>query len=231
MNPTYPIAETLEAARSQRLAYAKVTVLAYALWLVAYELVGHYAKTLQTLDLTSYWDRSIPLIPEAVWVYELAYLLPLVALPLIRDWHRVNVALLAAVLANASAFVVYLCLPVAFSRPSLGSSLAERMLAFEYAMDFSPGANNLPSMHVTLSLLVLFALLRQGLTAKRETVIVALVIAISAATVLVKQHLLIDVMAGAVWAFAAWTIAVRHYARRQGFDQPPLVALRRMWSF
>jgi hypothetical protein len=56
------------------------------------------------------------------------------------------VAVVAIVLANAAAFAVYVALPVAFPRPPLGSSLAERVLAAQYAADFSPGANKLPSM-------------------------------------------------------------------------------------
>ena len=60
----------------------------------------------------------------------------------------------------------YLALPIAFPRPELGSSLAERVLAVEYAADFRPGANKLPSLHVTFAWL---ASVRRRVAVARST--------------------------------------------------------------
>jgi hypothetical protein len=101
--------------RSQRvrhaLHYAKVMFVAYVVWLGAFEIVGHYAATLHTVDLTSAWDRATPLIPAFVWPYEACYLLPVVSLFVIKDWRRFKVALVALLIANVTAFVVYLLVP------------------------------------------------------------------------------------------------------------------------
>ena len=60
--------------------FAKVLFVTYALWIAAFETVGRYAATLHTVDLTTAWDRAIPLVPAFVWPYELCYAVPLFAL-------------------------------------------------------------------------------------------------------------------------------------------------------
>lgn len=212
----------------ERAVYCKITLCAYILWIIGFEIVGHYATTLSTNDPTSSWDRAIPLVPAAIWPYEACYLLPFLACLLIRNWHSLNIALVAALLANLVAAAAYLLFPVAFPRPVLGSSLAERVLALEYAWDFSPGANNLPSMHVAMSWLWLFACRKQGIGRPVELALTALVISISISTLLVKQHLLIDVLAGFACACVAWKAAHVWYARKHYFAMAPLEALRRM---
>jgi len=202
-------------------------VCAYLVWVLCYELVGHAAALLPTHDLTSALDRAIPLWPPAVWVYEACYVLPLVPVLLARDWHRINVWLLACLLANLSAFVVYMALPVAFPRPVLGDSWAERVIAFEYAIDFEPGANNLPSMHVTLSWLAAFACARQGRSPLLVALLATLAALISVSTVLVKQHLVWDVVAGLGWAPASWLLAKALYRRRLRPELSPLANLAR----
>jgi hypothetical protein len=205
--------------RSQRvrhaLHYAKVMFVAYVVWLGAFEIVGHYAATLHTVDLTSAWDRATPLIPAFVWPYEACYLLPVVSLFVIKDWRRFKVALVALLIANVTAFVVYLLVPVAFPRPELGSSLSERVLALEYAADFHPGANKLPSMHVAMSWIMVIAMWRQRQRAI-DIALGVLLALITIAPVFVKQHLLIDVALGVPWGLAAYWVAGRVYRWRTG---------------
>jgi hypothetical protein len=198
-----------------RARYALVLVTGYLIWTISYQLVGRFAAQLPTHDLTSALDRAIPLWPLAVWPYEACYLLPFVPVLIARDWHRVNIWLLACLLANLSAFLVYLALPVAFPRPSLGNSLAERIIALEYELDFHPGANNLPSMHVALSWLTLFACHRQGLPRYAFAALTSLVLAITPATLLVKQHIVLDAVTGLIWALASWQIVSHYYWKRR----------------
>lgn len=194
--------------------YAKVMLVAYVIWFGAFEIVGRYAATLRTVDLTSAWDRATPLIPAFVWPYETCYLLPLLSLFVIKDWHRFNVALLALLIANLTAFAVYLIVPVAFPRPLLGSSLSERVLALEYAADFHPGANKLPSMHVAMSWIMVTAMWRQARHRTVDVVLAVLVVLITIAPVFVKQHLLIDVALGVPWGLGAYWVAGRVYRWR-----------------
>lgn len=212
--------------RALRQRYALVVLAGYVMWTLSYELVGIHAARLPTLDLTTALDRAIPLWPPAVWPYEACYLLPLVLVLVARDWHRVNIWLLSCLLANLSAFVIYVAVPVAFPRPTLGTSLAEQVIALEYAWDFHPGANNLPSMHVTLSWLTFVACYGQGLRRLWLVLLTLLVVAITPATLLVKQHLVVDAISGLVWAIVSWKLAARYYWARVSPAQSPLAGLR-----
>jgi len=200
--------------------FGKILLFSYALWIAAFELVGRWAQTLPTHDLTTAWDRAIPLVPAFIWPYEACYALPLVALLLFRDWHRFNVGLLAIAIASLLAFTVYFVLPVAFPRPVLGTSLSERVLAAELAGDFSPGANKLPSLHVAISWILLFAVWGEARRRWVDLALAALVVAITVSTVLVKQHLLIDVFTAVPLAAGAFALAGWLYRRPAPFARP-----------
>jgi len=221
----------MRIAPSQKLVwhYAKVLVLAYAIWLGTFEIVGHYASTLHTHDLSSSWDRATPLLPDFVWPYEACYVMPLASLFVMKDWHRFNIALVAFVVANVTAFVVYLALPIAYARPELGQSLAEKVLAMEYAADFQPGANKLPSMHVAMSWIMVCAMWRQARHRWVDFVLAALASLITVAAVFVKQHLWIDVIFGVPWGFASYAIAGVLYRRRVSPDHSARQALVRFF--
>jgi hypothetical protein len=209
--------------------YAKVMLVAYALWFAAFEVVGNYAATLHTVDLTSAWDRATPLVPAFVWPYEACYLLPVISLFVIKDWHRFNVALLALLIANVAAFVVYLLVPIAYPRPELGPSLSERVLALEYAADFHPGANKLPSMHVAMSWIMVSAMWRQARQRWVDGALGVLVGLVTVAPLFVKQHLIIDVVVGVPWGLGAYWLARRAYHRVISHGEAPRQALARLF--
>ncbi len=220
----------IEFPSSDRRFYTSVAVVAYLLWLVAFEVVGSLAATLQTFDLTTRLDRAIPVIPAFVWPYELCYLFPFLPLLVLRDWRRYNAALLAFVLANATAFVLYLLLPIAFPRPTLGSSLSARLLASEYAADFNPGANNLPSMHVAISWIVWLVMRgERGRLLDGVTFVIACAITVS--TLFVKQHMVADVAVGMVWGVGWWAIARRLDVRLTEPAASPREALVQLFDF
>ena len=85
---------------------------------------------------------------------------------------------------------------------------SERVLALEYRADFGEGANNMPSLHVTFAWLVVLACRRLGPRAAGAG-LPLVATAISASTLLVKMHILADVVAGAALAPASWAAAGR----------------------
>ncbi|MCC6899317.1 MAG: phosphatase PAP2 family protein [Polyangiaceae bacterium] len=208
-----------------RLFYAGVSLAAYTLWFGTFFAVGRYAATLPTIDPTSALDRRIPLVVELVWIYELCYLMPFLALVILRDWHRFNVALVALAIANGAAFVVYLTVPIAFPRPALGTGWADRVLAFEYAADFQPGANKLPSMHVAIAWILACAMRGQHPRRAVGLALWLLAALISASTLFVKQHIVIDVAVGIPWGLGAWLLAKRLYPKLVDPALPPERAL------
>lgn len=140
--------------KRDRKFYIKVSLVVYFTWAVVFEAVGWYASTLPAEDLTTHVDRQIPFIPVFIWAYLLCYVFPFLPLFVIKDWHRFNRGLLAIILANISAFTVYLTFPISFPRPELGHTLSEHLLSFIYGVDFHPGANKLPSLHVTFAWII-----------------------------------------------------------------------------
>lgn len=188
-----------------RLREGAILLATYVAWIVAYDAVGRYASTLPARDLTTALDRAIPLVPDFVWAYELCYVFPFLSLLVVRDRHRFATARWSIAIAVAVAFAAYVILPVSFERPPLGESLSERVLAFEYAMDFTPTVNNLPSLHVAISWILGRAMLGQRGRVV-DALIVTIVAAITVSTVFVKQHLLYDVAAGSVLAAGTWSL-------------------------
>jgi len=212
----------------ERRFYIKASLLAYLAWIIVFEAVGFYAVTLPTRDVTLPLDRHIPLISGFIWPYLLCYIFPFLPLFVVKDWHRFNIAALAVLLANAAAFLVYFLLPIAFPRPDLGPSLSDRILALQYRYDFQPGANKLPSLHVTFAWVVYLVCGKQGLGRFRESLVFLTALLISVSTLFVKQHILLDVLAGAAWGFAAWFAAGRLYPRLAAPDLGPPEAFKRV---
>jgi membrane-associated phospholipid phosphatase len=201
------------------------TLIGYLVWIAVFEGVGRFASTLATADPTLAIDARIPFWAPAIWIYELCYLLPLVPALLLDDWHRFNRMVLAFVLANLVAFAVYLVYPVDFPHPVPGPDLSARLVAFEYSADFHPGANHLPSLHVAVAWLVWLVCL--GQRTLRSTLLLCTAVAISVATLLVKQHVLLDVIGGVALALLAWWVAGRLYPALIA-DAAPGEALRRV---
>ena len=212
----------------ERIYYLKVSLLAYIVWIILFEAVGFYAMTLPASDVTLPLDRQIPLLPAFIWPYLLCYIFPFLPLAVVTDWQRFNRALLAIILANAAAFLVYIWLPIAFPHPELGSSLSDRILALQFRYDFQPGANKLPSLHVTYAWIVYLVCKKQGLGRLREGLIFVTAVLISVSTLFVKQHILLDVLAGTAWAFASWFAAGRLYPRLAAAGVAPAGVLKRI---
>lgn len=196
-----------------RFDYLKLSLLIYSAWIIIFEAVGLYALNLPTRDLSLPLDHRLPLISEFIWPYLLCYVFPFLPLFVVKDWHRFNRALLAIILANAAAFLFYLFLPVAFPRPALGTGLSDRVLDLQFRYDFQPGANKLPSLHVAFAWIVYLVCRKQGLGNGRERLIGLAAALISVSTVFVKQHIVLDALAGAALAFAAWFAAGLLYPR------------------
>jgi len=198
----------------ERLKLAAVVVGGIGVWLWAYESVGAYASRLPAHDFSTPLDRALPVVPSAVFVYLLCYVLPLLPVLVVRERRALFVAALAAVLLNVLAFSTYVTLPVAFPRPHLGDSWPEQVLAFIYSWEFTPGANNMPSLHVATSWLV-WLVCRPYLSLAAGRWLLLLVLAIFVSTLLVKQHILVDVLTGVPYAQLALAAAQRLFAARR----------------
>jgi membrane-associated phospholipid phosphatase len=180
---------------------------AYALWVTSYELVGRYAMHLTPHDLTTPLDTWLPFWPQWVWVYALTYVVPVVAVIVIRADRNIHRALLAVTLASAAAYLVYLVFPVASPRPALAASISERALGLIHRMDVP--ANQLPSLHVANAIILYAAVTRDRPSRGLRVLMFMLAAGIALSTLFVKQHLVADVALGLVWGLAAERTAGR----------------------
>jgi membrane-associated phospholipid phosphatase len=215
---------------SPRKYYIKLFLISYIIWIILFQIVGRYAATLETYDPTIFLDHMIPVSPNFIWFYEFCYFFPFLLLFVVKDFHRMNIVLISAILANLSAFVVYFAFPIAFPRPELGQSIAEQIMALEYRADFYPGANNLPSMHVTFAWLVYFGSRYQGLGKIGLGVVLFITIMITVSTLFVKQHMVLDVIAGILWAFLSWWVAKFFYNKFADPNLPPHSVLGQLFK-
>ena len=215
---------------SERPFYIRLLMVVYSAWLIVFESVGRYAATLATHDPTTSLDRLIPVVPEAVWLYDFCFVLPLVILFVVHEGHLLNRAVIAIFVSTLSACVVYLLYPVAYPLPELGTSISDRLLALHYELDFRPGANKLPSLHVANAWMIWLAVRSSGVRRVTRTVFLVLAITISLSTLLVKQHLILDVALGFVWAFPSWWLAGTLYARINRYGLSGADTVRALWS-
>jgi len=116
-------------------------------------------------------------------------------------------------LVHLTCFVVFLLIPTTNIRPELaGNTISEKMLRFVYAMDGGTAPSNLlPSIHCYVSWLCY-----RGLHGAREipvwyqrfSLVAALLIILS--TQVLKQHYLVDAVAGMVLVEFGW-----HFFRKK----------------
>lgn len=153
------------------------------------------------------WDRSIPFSPAWIWPY-LAYF-PLCLTPLLLSEVRSDKVVFRKTAAGfliqfGAAFAVFWALPSQVMLPPLGEP-GFNAAAMDLLRRVDPGFNVFPSLHVANAVYVasLFARLRGGWPSAAVWAVSAAVVA---STVLVKQHYLADLPAGAALGAAAFAL-------------------------
>lgn len=171
-----------------------IGLLMFGIWAAGYFSIshvveGHSASTLPELDL----DDRIPFIPEFVFIYLSIY--PLFLLPFfyIRNAAFFRVFSWAYITVMVVCYATYLTYPVAMMRPSLEeSSFSTWALRIVYNTD--KPVNCFPSMHVAMSLLASLTIMEVHRVRGLLALLLTLFIAIS--TLFIKQHYVMDVVAG-----------------------------------
>ena len=160
-------------------------------------------------DFTMAFDREVPLLPVFVWFYILAF--PFWAVNYILAAQRGKDQFYRFVATDLTihltCFVIFLILPTTNVRPEItGNSWSEQMLQFVYAMDGGNSPSNLfPSIHCYVSWLSWHSVHKSEKIPEwyqHFSLIFAILIIIS--TQVLKQHYLVDAVAGVVLVELAW---------------------------
>jgi membrane-associated phospholipid phosphatase len=152
------------------------------------------------------FEKRIPLVPVAFPVYAAVYLeaaLPIVLLRTVREYVHLQAA---CITASILALVVFAIFPMTYPRPPADlHGAVPHLLAIEWSVD-GP-ACTFPSLHVAFAWLLAFALGTGSLLRRVLWRVNAALI--SVATLLVKQHFLVDVVAGVALAGGVWKMTPR----------------------
>jgi membrane-associated phospholipid phosphatase len=153
-------------------------------------------------------DRAIPFWPVTALLYFGTFVFLVVSFLAQPDHEQRTRFLYANVLAQIVGTVIFVFWPVSYPRelfplPDTAGALGAQLLGFMRAMD-TP-VNCLPSLHVSTTTLCVLAV--SGRRWFGAAVVIGLAMAIS--TLTVKQHYVVDVLAGMGQGAAAWWICFR----------------------
>lgn len=169
----------------------------YALFLSAYTIANRTIAIDSAVDLTMPPDLLIPFIPEFIYPFYLLY--GFIVLPsfLIKDrglFYRTASAFSALIVLSVIIFIFF---PVVVPRPDfVPGSFSGRLVSCVYQMDRP--LCGFPSLHVSASLLATLAVFRNNRT--QGVLFLVLFILTSAATLFIKQHVVLDAAGGIAMA-------------------------------
>jgi len=142
-------------------------------------------------------DRWLPLVPEFIVFYMLGYVFVLVPCLAVHRRHDFYAATVSFCCILAIGFLLFRYVPVHMDKPlATGAEWFSRWTRFQQAVD-TP-YNNFPSLHVALNVFAFGLLTWQAGRLSWWWLPVPVLIVLS--TLLVKQHLVLDVLAGFVLA-------------------------------
>ena len=174
---------------------AEFSYFAWQNWYIRNGGVVHYPQ--------SPYDLMIPFVPEFAWPYWGYFLLLAFSIWLPKTHAEMARHSGGAVIVHLLGYTSYLVYPSAISRmpmPLPCDGLSCNAVGALYQLD--PGYGVFPSLHVALSVYMTLAV--WAFRHPSRWFVTLLAIAITASTVLVKQHYLVDLPAGAVLGGVGW---------------------------
>lgn len=188
------------------MAAVLVALICAALYILPSQYAAERARTIALFA----WEQRLPWLPQAVWPYLAQYPLLVAAYAACGDLRRCSRFLHAALLAQAVAAVAFVAMPLRYPREAFPAAWpADPVTAAlaDWVRSIDAPVNCLPSLHVTSCLFCV--LLARGGRGYWPLVVNAVAVASIASTLPFKQHQVLDLLAGACLAVAAWGIAGR----------------------
>lgn len=151
--------------------------------------------------LTSTIDSRIPFISYFIYFYILWYVMLFIVPYLLykSDKEIFKKYFVSTFISITIAGLIYILFPTSIVRASInGSGISNFIVKFIYLID-TPVMNCFPSMHCIISFLFIFSVIGcRNLSNKYKWVISILSCLIVISTLLVKQHVVVDVISGFV---------------------------------
>lgn len=184
--------------------------LVWFLLMVAYFLGGYLVinwlshNHLSPTDVSTAADHAIPFIPVFIFGYILAYVAPFILFATIKyseDWYRTMVSFF---FATTLAYAFFLIIPVKMEyRPDLSGETGLFVAVTRLIYSVDRPYNCFPSLHLTYPALGTLVTWRNYKVMR--WFFVAITVIVGASVLLIKQHYIIDVVAGiANAAFFFW---------------------------
>mgnify|MGYP003118006169 CR=1 FL=1 len=166
-------------------------------------------------------DKSIPFIPEFVWIYH--SLVPVIGVTMVllaRTKKLFFNALWACVATTLTLYFFYVMFPSFYPRPTLlPETLSEAMVQLSYDIDNS--SNTFPSGHVAFAW-IMFWVARHSERARATPILVKFymlwAVGITISTLAIKMHYIIDIFGGFVVASSSFFI-IRELIKKRSWYQ------------
>jgi membrane-associated phospholipid phosphatase len=208
-----PISPTTRAACSAGLG---------AFWALGYFSLGARAETVRTLDPSIPLDALIPFVGWAVWPYLLG--IACIGLPavLVRSPALFRETAIAYAIAIGLSFLCFFLAPTEAESLRTQIALADlddytaAAVSMLHAID--PSTNLVPSLHVSLATVAACALARQYPAMQAK--VVGLLVIVIASVLMLKQHTIVDALAGLTVAAIALTLPARFKLFRRSAAAP-----------
>lgn len=168
--------------------------------------LARFAAGTHPIRLDTWLDRHIPFVPGAFWVYVCYYLVAISPAWLARRWSDFKPMATSYGVATALAWVAWIALPVRMIPPPLACSGLTCQVLLRF-IDADGGVNVFPSMHVAHSMLAALFHLRHRSAAR--WLVAAGALGVTASTVLIRQHYVVDIPAGLAVAAVGWIAGLR----------------------
>lgn len=156
------------------------------------------------VDVSMAADHAIPFVPVFSFGYLLTYVVPLMIFATIKDQKNLHRAVVCFFFATTLAYVFFLVMPVKMEyRPDLSgdTGIFATVTRFIYSVDRP--YNCFPSLHVTYPTMCTLVVWKDYKMARWIFAAVSIIVGVS--VLLIKQHYIIDVVAGiANAAFFFW---------------------------
>jgi len=192
--------------------YIGLMLAGYTVWVGLYFLTSWIGELRgPAFDVMLTWDAEIPFLAGFQPVYVLCYVITFGVFFISTKLHFLHRAFLTLITANLFAFAFFALFPVQGPERTTfvsDGSVLHQVTALIYSVDSR--YNALPSLHVANPWIVAVLAFSERGISFRSIVFFIIALAISLATLFVKQHFILDGIAGIVLAILSF-IAIEKF--------------------